>query len=281
MIPAGTVHDAKVHGDKSFKVLGVYVVRTGNRWPSQRHNPNHLASGRLVRARSGAWRTGKPAPPVCCCGNVSGTMRGTVRKISMPRRLVADLMHASIRVPLFRCGEPSRSINCWKPARWPRIRPAGRRSSSRRSAWWRKTSPCCARSTPNGRGRISMSCRAASPWWRSRGSKTARIAFCRRRSRGRRVDADRGRCADPARQGRADRPGAGFSKDLADDGLPLPFRRLFWLVGLNFGRQRANYFGSFGVTSVAAYGGGELHALSPGPFILSYGVVAPTRPSTS
>jgi hypothetical protein len=26
-------------------------------------------------------------------------MRGTVRKISMPRRLVADLMHASIRVP--------------------------------------------------------------------------------------------------------------------------------------------------------------------------------------
>src|SRR5258707_10294960 len=26
-------------------------------------------------------------------------MRGTVRKISMPRRLVADLMHASIRIP--------------------------------------------------------------------------------------------------------------------------------------------------------------------------------------
>lgn len=26
MIPAGTVHDAKVHGDKALKVLGVYVV---------------------------------------------------------------------------------------------------------------------------------------------------------------------------------------------------------------------------------------------------------------
>jgi len=25
-IPAGTVHDAKVHGDKTLKVLGVYVV---------------------------------------------------------------------------------------------------------------------------------------------------------------------------------------------------------------------------------------------------------------
>jgi hypothetical protein len=31
------------------------------------------------------------------------------------------------------------------------------------------------------------------------------------------------------------------------------------------------------VTSVAAYGAGELHALSPGPFILSYGVVEPNQ----
>jgi len=64
-----------------------------------------------------------------------------------------------------------------------------------------------------------------------------------------------------------------FRKILRVTRLPLPFRRLMWLVGLNFGRQRANWFGSFGVTSVAAYGPGELHALSPGPFILSYGVV--------
>ena len=47
--------------------------------------------------------------------------------------------------------------------------------------------------------------------------------------------------------------------------------------GFNFGRQRANYFGSFGITSVAAYGAGELHALSPGPFIVSYGVVGPDQ----
>jgi hypothetical protein len=26
MIPAGTPHDAKVHGDKALKVLGVHVV---------------------------------------------------------------------------------------------------------------------------------------------------------------------------------------------------------------------------------------------------------------
>ena len=65
-----------------------------------------------------------------------------------------------------------------------------------------------------------------------------------------------------------------FRKILRVTRLPLPLRRLMWLIGLNFGRQRANWFGSFGVTSVAAYGAGELHALSPGPFILSYGVVA-------
>jgi hypothetical protein len=68
-----------------------------------------------------------------------------------------------------------------------------------------------------------------------------------------------------------------FRKILRVTRLPLPLRRLMWLVGLNFGRQRANWFGSFGVTSVAAYGAGELHALSPGPFILSYGVVAPDQ----
>lgn len=64
-----------------------------------------------------------------------------------------------------------------------------------------------------------------------------------------------------------------FRKMLRATRLPLPLRRLLWAVGLNLGRQRANYFGSFGVTSVAAYGPGELHALSPGPFVLSYGVV--------
>jgi hypothetical protein len=68
-----------------------------------------------------------------------------------------------------------------------------------------------------------------------------------------------------------------FRKILRTTSLPLPLRRLIWQIGLNFGRQRANYFGSFGVTSVAAYGGGELHALSPGPFILSYDVVEPDQ----
>jgi hypothetical protein len=57
--------------------------------------------------------------------------------------------------------------------------------------------------------------------------------------------------------------------------LPLPLRRLSWYLGQNFGRMCANNFGSFGVTSVAAYGPGELRAMSPNPFLLSYGVVTP------
>jgi hypothetical protein len=68
-----------------------------------------------------------------------------------------------------------------------------------------------------------------------------------------------------------------FRKMLRATALPLPLRRLLWAIGLNFGRQRANYFGSFGVTSVAAYGAGQLHALSPGPFVLSYGVEKPDQ----
>jgi hypothetical protein len=68
-----------------------------------------------------------------------------------------------------------------------------------------------------------------------------------------------------------------FRKILRATRLPLPLRRLVWMTGLNFGRQRANYFGTFGITSVAAFGPGELHALSPGPFIVSYGAVSPSH----
>ena len=59
--------------------------------------------------------------------------------------------------------------------------------------------------------------------------------------------------------------------------LPLPLRRLSLAIGLNFGRQRGNWFGSFAVSSVAAYGGGELHPITPGPFVLSYGLVEPDQ----
>ncbi len=68
-----------------------------------------------------------------------------------------------------------------------------------------------------------------------------------------------------------------FRKIMMATKLPQPLRRLSWVIGLNVGRMFANNFGSFGVTSVAVYGPGALQALSPGPFLLSYGVVGPDR----
>lgn len=68
-----------------------------------------------------------------------------------------------------------------------------------------------------------------------------------------------------------------FRKMLKITRLPLPLRRLLWALGLGFGRHRAKFFGSFGLTSVAAFGPGELHALSPGPYVLSYGMVRPDQ----
>ncbi|CCD83848.1 conserved hypothetical protein; putative acyltransferase [Bradyrhizobium sp. ORS 285] len=68
-----------------------------------------------------------------------------------------------------------------------------------------------------------------------------------------------------------------FRKIMRATRLPLPLRRFAWWVGLSFGRQRANWFGNFSVTSVAACGGGQLLALSPGPFIINYDVIRPDQ----
>jgi len=65
----------------------------------------------------------------------------------------------------------------------------------------------------------------------------------------------------------------GFRRMLKAARLPLPLRRLGWWIALNIGRLHGNNFGTFTVTSVAAYGGGQLHAISPGPFVVSYGRV--------
>jgi hypothetical protein len=61
-----------------------------------------------------------------------------------------------------------------------------------------------------------------------------------------------------------------FRKTLTAARLPLPLRLLAWAIGLNIGRQRGNFFGTLLVTSVAAFGGGEVEALGPGPYIFSY-----------
>jgi hypothetical protein len=201
-------------------------------------------------------------------------MRGTVRKISMPRRLVADLMHASIGVP-FVSLRRTLDIRLLLEARALAAQPPGW------AAIFAKAFCLVAKEQP-----VLRTLYAKWPWPHlyELPRSVGMIAIARVEDGQDCVLPQKITAADAlplteveaqirhAKDAPVDQVPA-FRKMLLATRLPLPLRRLIWLIGLNFGRQRANYFGSFGVTSVAAYAPGELHALSPGPYILSYGVV--------
>ncbi len=55
--------------------------------------------------------------------------------------------------------------------------------------------------------------------------------------------------------------------------IPRPLRRLLWWIGLNFGRQRGNFFGTFGVSVYSALNAESLHPMSPLTALLNYGVI--------
>jgi hypothetical protein len=55
--------------------------------------------------------------------------------------------------------------------------------------------------------------------------------------------------------------------------IPRPLRRLLWWVGLNIGRQRGNFFGTFGVSVYSALNAESLHPMSPLTALLNYGVI--------
>ena len=201
-------------------------------------------------------------------------MRGTARKISIPRRLVADLMQASIRIPFVSLQRPL-NVRQLLEARALAAQPPGW------AAIFVKAFSLVAREEP-----VLRTLYAKWPWpsLYELPRSIAMIAVARIEDGEDCVLPQKITAADAlplaevdARIRHAkDAPIAdvpAFRKVLLVTRLPLPLRRFAWLIGLNFGRQRANFFGSFVVTSVAAYGAGELHALSPGPFILSYGVV--------
>ena len=205
-------------------------------------------------------------------------MRGTVRKVSTPRRVIADLMHASVRVPFVSLTRP---VNI-RPLLEARAQAAGPPGWA---AIFVKAFALVAREQP-----ILRTLYVKLPWpgFYELPRSVAMVAIARQ------VDGED--CVLPQRITAPDEiPLAevdvlirqakdapvnevpAFRKMLTITRLPLPLRRLLWAIGLAFGRHRVKFFGSFGVTSVAAYGPGELHALSPGPFVLSYGVVRPDQ----
>ena len=55
---------------------------------------------------------------------------------------------------------------------------------------------------------------------------------------------------------------------------PWPIRRLLWWIGLNVGRQRPNFFGTFGITSLAGEGARIGYAVHPLTSCLSPGPIA-------
>jgi hypothetical protein len=202
-------------------------------------------------------------------------MRGTARKISTPRCFIADLMRASLDIPFVSLARVL-NVQDLVEARAEAARPPGW------SAIFVKAFALVAKDEPALR---TLYVKWPWPGFYELPRSAATVAIARV------VEGED--CVLPQMIGTPEaRPlaeidalihhakeapveeVAAFRKVLRATRLPLPLRRLVWWIGLNSGRQRANYFGSFSVTSVAAFGPGELHARTPGPFIVSYGMEA-------
>ncbi len=205
-------------------------------------------------------------------------MRGKFRKISLPRRLIADLMYASAGVPFVSLSRPL-DIRPLAEARLGAGRPPGW------AAIFVKAFALLAKDEP-----ILRTLYAKGPWpsFYELPKSVAMITIARVENGEDCVLPQRVAAPDTlplpeidglirhAKEAPIDEVPI-FRKVMLATRLPLPLRRFAWMLGLNFGRQRGNYFGTFVVTSVSAFGEGELHALSPGPFIVSYGVVQPDQ----
>src|SRR6195952_3100620 len=173
-------------------------------------------------------------------------MRGTVRKLSVPRRLVADLMHASRHVPFVSL---RRTLDI-------RLLLEARAASAHHPGWaaiFAKAFCLVAREEP-----VLRTLYLKWPWphFYQLPRSVGMVAIARRQ--------DGENCVLPQKVSAADElplaevdtltrhPKAAavgdvpaFKKILRAPRLPLPLRRLVWAIGLHFGRQRANYFGSF------------------------------------
>ena len=203
-------------------------------------------------------------------------MRGTKRKISLPRRFIIDLMHASMRVPVISFSR-SLEIGPFLAARAKAKSPPGW------AAVFVKAFAIVAKEEP-----VLRTLYVKLPWphFFELPRSVAMVAVARVEDGEDCILPEK--IPAPEEQSLAKIDAAirhaknaplqdipAFRKILMASRLPLPLRRFSWWLGLNVGRMCANNFGSFGVTSVAAYGPGELQAISPSPFLVSYGVAGP------
>ena len=205
-------------------------------------------------------------------------MRGQIRKVSTPRRFIIDLMRASAGVPFVSLSRPL-NVRQLVEARSTIAQPPGW------AAIFVKAFCLVAKDEP-----VLRTLYAKWPWphFYELPRSIAMVAIARVEGGEDCILPERVAAADelplPAIDAQIRRAKdapieeiPAFRRILKAMRLPLPLRRLAWRVALNIGRLHANNFGSVTVTSVAAYGGGQLHAISPGPFVLSYGRVGPDQ----
>jgi hypothetical protein len=203
-------------------------------------------------------------------------MRGKARRVSLVRRFIVDLMHASQHVPLITL---QRRLDLSAVA-------AARAGAAMRPGWaaiFAKAFCLVARDQP-----ILRTLYIKWPWahFYELPQSVGMIAVARREEGEDCVLMQKIAAADEitlaavdadirhAQTAAIDEVPA-FRRIMRLTRLPLPIRRLAWAIGLNSGRQHANYAGSFAITSVSAFGAGTLHALSPGPYLISYGQLEP------
>src|ERR1700694_1962 len=169
-------------------------------------------------------------------------MRGTVRKISLPRRLVADLMHASIKIPFVSLSRPL-NVRPLLEARALAAQPPGW------AAIFVKAFLLVAQDQ-----RMLRTLYAKWPWpsFYELPSSIAMVAIARVEDGQDCVLPEKVPAADtlPLTEIDAqirhakDAPLAevpAYRKTLRVTRLPLLLRRPMWLVGLNFGRPRAQW----------------------------------------
>ena len=229
-----------------------------------RENDRHFVLGQVISRK------------VLSRKELSETMRGTKRKISLPRRFIIDLMRASMGVPVISFSRPL-DIGPFLAAR------AQAQSSPGWAAVFIKAFAIVASEEP-----VLRTLYVKLPWphFFELPRSVAMVAVARVEDGEECILPEK--VPAPEQQSLADIDAAirraknaplqdipAFRKILTASRLPLPLRRFSWWLGLNVGRMAANNFGSFGVTSVSAYGPGELLAISPSPFLLSYGAAGP------
>ncbi|GIW79616.1 MAG: hypothetical protein KatS3mg105_1423 [Gemmatales bacterium] len=192
--------------------------------------------------------------------------------LSLPRRLIADLMHASRQVPLVtaerRMGLQSVSLV--------------RKRASPRVGWcaiFIKAYARVAQLLPELR-RSYMSC----PWPHlyEHPESVASVAVERRIAGelgvlfGRIRGPEQQSLLDIQRhlQGYKEKPieeVSAYRQMLRISSLPWPFRRALWWYGLNIsGWRRCKYFGTFGISVVANLGAGLNNLISPLATTLNY-----------